>query len=218
MSDIKDSLNFVSNSFDEYKSILEEKTKLIDVLKQENQMMRTQYDDMQKRLCAVEQQSRECNLELHCVPENRSENLVNLSMQLSSIVKGGLQDNNILAVHRVAKMNKESQRPRSIILKLSSPRCRDTLLAAVKTFNKANSNDKLNTSHVGIGGDTKMPIFVCEHLPYATKQVHAAARIYAKENGIKFVWVRNGRIYLRKNEHSPGHIISDTSCLNRLEL
>lgn len=192
--------------------------KKIDELKHENQTLRAQYDDLQKRLCAVEQQSRACNLELHCVPENRAENLVNLSMQLSSSVKGGLSESNILAVHRVTKVNKESQRPRSIVLKLSSPRCRDTLLAAVKIYNKANPNDKLNSSHVGIGGEAKKYIFVSEHLPYAMKQVHAATRIFAKENGFKFVWVRNGRVYIRKNEHSQGHIISDTSFLNRLKL
>lgn len=214
MCEIKESISFMSNTFDDIKATLANNSKLIKELKSENQQIRAQNNDLQNRLHAVEQQSRECNIELQCVPEDRAENLVNLSMQLSSIVKGGLQVNDILSVHRVAKLDKNSQRPRSIIIKLSSPRCRDSFLAAAKHFNKSNSNDRLNSSHLGVGGDAKKPIYVCEHLPLATKQLHAATRIFARENSFKFVWIRNGRVYLRKDEQSQGHIIGDTGKLN----
>lgn len=218
LSDMRDSMGYISSTYDDLKADLEEKSRIIIELKRENEQVRSDYNDLHKRLSAVESQTRDCNLELQCVPENRSENLVNLSMQLSSIVNGDLHEQNILAVHRVAKMDKESQRPRSIILKLSSPRCRDSFLAAIKKFNKKNPKDRLNSSHLGIGGGVNQPVYVSEHLTPAAKQLHAATRTFAKEHSVKFVWVRNGRVYLRKDEHSQSHIIHDIKNLKLIKL
>ncbi|CAK1554363.1 unnamed protein product [Leptosia nina] len=66
------------------------------------------------------------------------------------------------------------------------PEIRDTVLAAVITFNKkaGNNTEKLNTSHLGISG-SKYPIFVGEHLTSSQKQLHAKARLRAKELGYK---------------------------------
>lgn len=54
---------------------------------------------------------------------------------------------------------------------------------------------------MGIAGD-KSPVYVCEHLSPANKALHAAARIRSRELGYKFVWVRNGHIFMRKDETS----------------
>ncbi|CAG9137674.1 unnamed protein product [Plutella xylostella] len=120
-----------------------------------------------------------------------------------------------MAVHRVAKLNQESTRPRSVVVKLSSPLVRDSLLAATKTFNKDTKNDKLNTSHLGIAGD-KTPIYVTEHLSPANKVLHAAARMKSKEKGFEFVWVRKGKVFMRKNTTSKILWIKDNKSLEIL--
>ncbi|CAB3255167.1 unnamed protein product [Arctia plantaginis] len=81
--------------------------------------------------------------------------------------------------------------PRTIIVKLATPLLRDTFLAKVKRFNKANPNDKINTNHIGIGG-TKMPVYVLEHLSPTNKKVHAAARQRKPDKELKFVWIKQG--------------------------
>lgn len=109
-------------------------------------------------------------------------------------------------VTRVAKLDRDTGRPRTVIAKLRSPRHCDILLAAVQGYNKKNQEHKLSSHHLGLGG-TKCPVYVAEHLTPANKSLHAEARRKAKESDYKFVWIRNGRIFARKNETSQALLI-----------
>ncbi|CAH2084842.1 unnamed protein product [Euphydryas editha] len=148
-------------------------------------------------------------------PEHKSENLLNTVQQLGRIVESPISESDILHVTRIAKLNKESNRPRSVIVKLRSQRHRNELLAAVTRFNKKNKDKKLSTEHLGLGG-RREPIFVSEHLTLSNKQLHAAARKKAKEAGFKFVWIRDGRILTRKSEQSQAIHIKDDESLKLL--
>lgn len=117
---------------------------------------------------------------------------------------------------RIAKRDTSNPRPRSV-LERSSPRLRDTFLAACVNYNKANSKAKLNSSHLGISMDKPTQIYVTEHLSPENKALHAATRTRAKELGYKFVWTRNGRIFIKKDESSPAIVIGDREKLNLLE-
>ncbi|KAI5633311.1 hypothetical protein NE865_13978 [Phthorimaea operculella] len=163
----------------------------------------------------IEQNNRSCNLEIQCVPEHKNENIPTIIKQLSKSVNCELQDSDIHNYTRVAKMNKDDSRPRSIVVKLAAPRIRDTLLASVSRYNRANANDKLNTSHIGFGGDKK-PIYVMEHLSPANRALHAAARRKSKVLNYKFVWVKNGKIFMRKNESSDYIYVKDQASLDKL--
>lgn len=100
--------------------------------------------------------------------------------QLGRVIGYNVSEKDIAHVTRVAKADRSNPRPRAIVVQFTSPRIRDGYLAATVKFNKANPKDKLNTSHVGIGGETR-PIYVTEHLSPANKSLHAAARARAKE-------------------------------------
>lgn len=116
---------------------------------------------------------------------------------------------------RIAKLNRASNRPRTIVVQFNSQMVKDYFLASVMNFNRARSNDKLNSTHIGIAGN-KDPIFVTEHLSPANKALHAAARLKAKELGYKFIWVRNGRIFLRKAEGTEQIYVRNMESLSGL--
>lgn len=63
---------------------------------------------------------------------------------------------------RAAKLDRNSERPRSIIAKFRSTRQRNSFLAAIASYNKNNNEEKLNTPHLGIAG-RMFPVFVSEH-------------------------------------------------------
>ena len=115
----------------------------------------------------------------------------------------------------MAKSNKTDRRPRSIIVKLATPLMRDTLLAQAIKFNKANPSDKLNSFHIGLGGN-KQPIFVSEHLSPTNRVLHAAARHKAKQLDYKFVWVKQGKIFMRKTETSEFVYVKNRNVLDSL--
>lgn len=223
IQELTESVNYMSTKYEQLKEALENKTKAISDLQEENSSLRSQVGSLRSevgnlstQLNEFEQHSRDCNLEIQCVPEHTSENLKTVVRQLATTVGYSLTEHELLNYHRVSKLNKDSGRPRSIVVKLSSPLARDSFIAAAKTFNRTHQSDKLNSSHLGIADKEKKPIFVCEHLTPANKHLHAAARKVAKDKKFDFVWVRNGRIFMRKDVNSKSFVVKDLDFLNSL--
>ncbi|CAH2097110.1 unnamed protein product [Euphydryas editha] len=194
---------------------IEEKTAIIKTLQTDNANLQATVSDLSERLSALEQNMRENNIEINGIPESKSENLVNTISQLAKTVNQPFADDDFLHVTRVAKLNRDSARPRTVVVKLRSTRHRDALLAAVATYNRKNPKNKLSSSHLGVDGPS-VPVFVSEHLSPANKSLHAATRKKAKEMAYKFVWVRGGRIYVRKDEFSQAKLIRNTMSLKNI--
>ena len=116
--------------------------------------------------------------------------------------------------HSLETTNNKS-RPRSVIVKLRSPRCRDELYSDMTRYNKSHSDDKLNSCVLGYGG-SKLPVYVSEHLSPIYKSLHAAARLKAKEKSYKFIWVRYGKIYVCKSESSGTILIKNEQRLEKI--
>lgn len=215
IKDIKESMSFINDQFEEIRKQQEASNKTIKELKAENEIMKSSIGDLNARINYLEQQSRSCNLELQCVPENKQEDLYKIVMQLGKTVNCELKTADILHCTRTAKLNRSSTRHRSIIVQLASPMTRDKLLASAIKFNKTNSQDRLNSCHLGISGP-KTQVYIVEHLSPSNKALHAATRIKAKEKGYKYVWIRSGRVFVRKNETAEYIIIKNTESLNKI--
>lgn len=209
------SISFNNNLLEEMKTKLDEKVGIIEKLEKENAELRSNVDDLTIRLNSVEQHMRECNIEITGMPEHQTENLANVILQLGKTVECPVASEDIQHVTRVAKLNKDSNRPRAVVLKLRNRAARDNLLAAVTKYNRSHTDDKLSSRHLGIGGKRE-PIFVSEHLSPHNKHLHAATRQKAKEAEFKFVWIRDGRIYAKKNETGQAIYIRSFETLNLL--
>lgn len=205
-------MTFINTQFEEMKAAMAEKSTIINNLKKENDQLNATVKDLTTRLNIVESHLRECNVEVNGIPEHRTENLVNTMVQLGQVVQNPLSSDDIQHVTRVAKLNKKSDKPRSVIVKLRTTKHRDAFLAAVAQFNKKNPTDKLSSHHLGIGG-SRAPIYVSEHLTPGSKSLHAAARIKAKQMKYRFTWIRNGKIYVRKDEFSQALLIKSEDSL-----
>lgn len=212
LKDLEASIKFLSEDYDLVKKELEESKTTINTLTKSNTELSVKVEDLSARLNAIEQYSRESNIELNGVPENKSENLTSLTKQLCSAVSCTIQETEILSCSRVRKMDETSKRPRSIVVKLANTQKRDEVLASVAKYNKANPKQKLHSGLLGYGG-TKVPIFVSEHLSPYYKALHARTRKFARENNYEYVWIRNGRIYIRKDEDSPAKHIKNYESL-----
>lgn len=221
---IKKDFDEKSNAIDFLSSCQDEQTKIttnllgkIKILERDNASLSSTVSGLFARVTEMEQQSRTCNIELQCVPEARSENLLTIVDQLLRVVSSEVPESSVISVHRVAKQRADSDRPRSIIVKLATPKLRDTVLAAAIKFNKSkkNRNDKLNAQHLGFA-NSNHPIFVSEHLTPANKRLHAATRLVAREKGYEFVWIRNGRIFIRKNAEAAALIVRNEDFLRTL--
>lgn len=212
---MKDSLNFVNAQYEDYSKVMNETKKQVELMKEDNANMNVILVQTTNRINILEQNARSNNLEIQCVPEKKSENLLDIVTRLGKVVKNEIAEENILKCMRTTKINNSSPRPRSIVVQLASPRIRDQFLASVIKFNKVNPDNKLNTTHLNMK-DKKSPIFITEHLSPYNKELHAAARSKAKAKGYKFVWIRSGKIYIRKNEDAAYIVVKDMSSLNNI--
>lgn len=212
LRDLKESVDFMSEEFDRLSSELKATKEHAAHVESENASLKGNISDLLTRVNNLEQHCRENNIEITGVPENRSENLVNVTKQILKAVSCPLPETEIRYCTRIRKIDPNNARPRAVIVKLSSVIQRDTVLAAISKFNKSNPQDKLNTHQLGYGG-TKSPVFVSEHLSPFYKKLHAETRSTAREKGYKWVWVRNGHIFVRKSDTSPAKLISNHDAL-----
>lgn len=118
--------------------------------------MQSQLNEINVRFSILKQTARESNIELNGLPEIKNENHIYTTLQLGRVIGHSLVENDVLHCHRVAQLNKDrnTERPRSVVVKLESTLRRDGLLAAISKYNrsKAKPSDKLNTGDLGIGG------------------------------------------------------------------
>lgn len=211
------SVSFLNDKYDELLIKINSHADDSMKLKKENEELKVMVSDLSQRLSLMEQYSRECNIEISCLPEFNNENLTTTVMQIGRVVSSSLQETDISACKRVAKLNPSNNRPRSVIVKLNKSIQRDEFLAAVTKFNKTNPNDKLNTKHLGIASQ-KQAVYVTEHLSPQAKSLHAAVRLAARNKGYRFTWVRNGRIFVRKDEqpNSKSILIKNDADIQRM--
>ncbi|VVC93824.1 unnamed protein product [Leptidea sinapis] len=156
------------------------------------------------------------DVEIVGIPEHRNED-TNIIIKKNCNVVGfsfpSPQD--IIFTTRVAKINRESKRPRNLVCQFSNKLVRDNFLAAIINYNKSHKDNKLSSSLLGITGSS-VPVYVNEHLTPANISLHAETRKLAKTNGYKFVWVRSRKIFIRKEETSPAKNILSSEHLHQL--
>lgn len=209
--------DFISAEQRDLKSSIADKDKIIKCLQADQLRLQSELNDTYSRIESLEKLSREHNIELQAVPERKSENLLHLFQNLCKFLNVNILDNEVKACKRVAKIDASSKRPRNIVITLSSPRLRDVLLSAVTRYNKANRNNMINSSHIGLSGDTTTRIFLSEHLSPRCRQLHHAARMFCKKHEYKYVWVKYGQVFIRKCDDSNVIRIKNVDCLGSLE-
>lgn len=191
-------------------------TKRISKMETEKTALELQINKLDSRISTLERVSRGCNFELQCVPEKKNENLMTIVRNLLTEIKISSSEAHIKAIRRVAKIDKNSDRPRGILVTLPSERDRDNVISAYKRYNKDNKASQLNSAHLGIHGEER-PVYVSEHLSPETKQLHAAARLAGKNLSYKYIWIKYGRVYMRKNDDSNAIHVKNASTLNTLK-
>lgn len=198
------------------KAEVEAKANIIKNLEKNNLSLQADINALKQRFYSIDKTSRSYNLELQAIPENRNENVLAIFRKLCDVVNIKIEDSQIHSCRRVFKFNPSSPRPRNILITLNSPRLRDEIISAAHRFNKKHSDNPLNTNHLGIGGES-YAVFISEHLSPELKSLHAAARIAARKSKYKYVWVKYGRIFVRKDDGCNCIQINKIECLDKIK-
>lgn len=152
--------------------------------------------ELRSQIGKQQQIARLNNLEVLGLPQISNECPTDLIIKIAKHAGVNLQEKDIEFAHRVQPFTKVQGRPKPIVTKLKDRKHKDAILSGLRR------QRAVNTSDIGLGGKDKR-IFVNEHLTPENKLLLKRAKVIAKQNAFKFVWVKNCNIFLRKNEDSP---------------
>ncbi|XP_022829253.1 uncharacterized protein LOC111359580 [Spodoptera litura] len=194
VTDLQSSVNFNSaNNIDNVKRIAEIKLEF-DISASETKRM------FQSEIDKLNQNARQCNIEICNLPEKRGENLFVIFESIASIINMPIKQQNIVAIHRVPHAHTQNSRPKNIIVKLTSQILRDNILSAYR-LSKGITSDR-----VGLAG-TQCRIYMNEHLTLRNKELFRKCREAAKTFHYKYVWVRNATILVKETDDSSAFAV-----------
>lgn len=215
LNEIEKSIKFISARYDDaLKSISSIKEEL-NGLKKENVSLRNTLKDLQGTVGSLEhdlnkheQWARLQNVEILGIPENKNECLPELVQNIA--IKSGmtLGEGELEFVHRIQPRKSSSGKPRPIVVRFKSRQKKDAFLSSMR-------KRKNSTSDLGIPGQSKI-FYVNEHLTQRNKKLLFLCKTRAKEFNYLFVWTKNCRIYVRKNETSPHILITNSNDLLKI--
>ncbi|XP_044757739.1 uncharacterized protein LOC123315900 [Coccinella septempunctata] len=194
--EVTQTLQFLSDSFEE--------------LKQENKLIKEKLEGEQKklnianarikvleeRMDEIEQASRNRNIILTNVPTQESENTNELVRKIVQTVHVDLSGEEFVS----ARISRKPNAP--ILVKLKTEDTRRKILEKRKTYGTLRMND--------CGFQQENIVYFNEDLPRYKQELYAKARNFKKEHQYAYVWVKDGKIFIRKTEAArPLHIRSE---------
>jgi len=168
---------------------------------------------LENRLVDMEQASFSKDIEIQGVPFEREEDLTKLVSTLGEVVGCRLQPDDIDYLYRVRQKptsrsvtNVNSGR---IILRFSRMRTKVAYLKAARSYRG------LSVNNIGWPG-SKDPIYVNERLTFEKRRLLAKAKEYKRDKNFKYCWLRNGSVFLRKDDGDPVLLVKCESDLANL--
>lgn len=214
-SDLKDvikSMEYTSSQQDTLEASMkkfQESIKTTDTFESEINTLRTSVSDLKLELNTQQQRNLLCNLEISGLPESTSEDLGNIAINLAKYAGVTLTREDIDHINRVQPRQRNPGRPRNVVMKLRSRILKDNILAGIR------KNRGVTTLDISMPGDTRR-IFINEHLTVDNKILYKQCREAAKSKYYQYVWTKNCRIFMRKNETSPMTLIKQEQDLKKL--
>ena len=209
--DLETSVKFISTKFDDFQQEITEMKKTVrelssksEMLKSENFNLKQTVDRLETKLGEMEQQQLQENIEAIGIPETREESTDEIVGEVAKAIGIELKKEDIKKIDRIST---GKDKPRKIVAQLSSKTVRDNWLhkfRAKKVLLASVIKPTFPNSHVYLNEQLTMNN---RKLLYETKQ-------FAKTNGIRFVWIRDGRILTKENETAR---VKQIKCLEDLQ-
>ncbi|XP_075210788.1 uncharacterized protein LOC142318134 [Lycorma delicatula] len=212
ISDMNESSDLLHKKIDDNSKIIADQTlKLVEYVQKienltaKNHNLRQQVKQLEFRLEDVEQYSRKSMIEIHGIPKKDDEDVVDTIKKVGDVIGFQITDEMIDACHRLPGKNNMSD---GIIVKFVRRRDKEN-------FMKKKRDKKLITT-LNMGFTTDTPVYINESLCPPRRRLYALARQAKKYKGYKYIWLRDGKILMRKNEKDKIVQIRNEEDLNKL--
>lgn len=164
---------------------------------------------LETKLDVLEQQARQCNIEICNVPERRNENLLGVIEAVGNLIKYPIAQKDIVSVHRVPHASFDDKKPKNIVVKFTSRIMRDNVLSAFR------KRKEVKSDQIGVAG-TPLTVYMNEHLTLKKKKLFRVCKDIAKKNNFKYIWVKNATILVRETDTAPAIAIRSELDLGKI--
>lgn len=195
---LRTSVEFASNQYDDINkklSSFSNDIKKIEALEIQFQDMKNQHQALEAIINTNDQRDRLLNLEFVGIPESKEENLKDLTIKIAQAANVSINVSDIVQANRISPRVKIQGRPRTVVVKFQSRLIKENILSGAR-------KNRISTKSIDLPGNP-VPIFVNEHLTPYNKILLKKMKDFAKNKDIQYVWTKNGRLYMRKNNLSP---------------
>lgn len=152
---------------------------------------------VQKKLNDLERHTKKKNVIISGVPYHNNENIGAIFQNIQTAVHSNIKEADIMAIHRLKNNKSEGTEsfPSNIIVAFKNTDVKSEFMA------KKKSKSRLSTRDLGMDGPSRA-IYVNDQLTEADGKLFYQARKLKKDNIFKYVWTRNGLIFMRKTDSS----------------
>ena len=175
---------------------------------QVNNELRNEVRDLKKQLNREvnrsEQQNLKNNVIINGIPNKTSEDPKEIVRKMASTMQVKLNMDNVTA-YRFGRRNGTRSAPIKVIFSMEQDKA--CFMQAKKT--KAITVPDLGFSETG-------DIFINHDMTRENQNLYKEARQFKKDNAYKYVWFKDGKVFLRKDEKSKVLLIEDQEDLKNL--
>lgn len=196
---VKDSVKKISDQLDgmslrvtEHDQLIKDHAEAIANLRGLVEAKHDQMEDLKCRLNVLEQYGRNINIEIHGVKnhENREMSVEEIVIKLASAINVACQASDIATAHWLPRSEGRSD---VIIVQFVSRKMRDIWLSKKRV---------VLTNAMVFANNDRDNIYINENLSPYYKALLWKSKQVAKSKKIKYVWVKGGKIFMKKDEQS----------------
>lgn len=214
-AELRISLLFVSDAVDKNNEVMSEissEIKRIQAdnlqLKKENALLRSTVSSIEVCVRNLEQYSRKQNIEIDGIPETKGEDVFNVLENVAKTVGVDLKKDKVVTAHRIPSFNKKRTPP--IIVRFSTYEERDVWIGEFKKVRP------LTLNMVNPVFKSSAKVFINEHLSPENKLLLAKTKESARNKRYKYIWSRDVRIFVRKEDGERCKRIDSVGDLEKL--
>ncbi|XP_013163133.1 PREDICTED: uncharacterized protein LOC106114452 [Papilio xuthus] len=209
LSELKTFTEFSSSRLDDFQTKLAELEATVsstEGLRDSMNAIQTDMAKLQFKLASDDQRSRLNNVEIKGIPVKSNENLFSIMESISREIKYNCPKS---AINYISRVPKQNSKEKLIIVSFLNRYIKEDFIAAARAFKD------LSTSNLGFQCSPQR-IYINDHLTVESKQLLSKVKAIAKERNYTFVWVKYGKIHIRKNTTSKTIIIRNETDLNKI--
>lgn len=208
LKDVKTTVEFISEQYDtliennrNHETKIKNLEKELQSLKNENK----EKEEILSRLYNMEQYQRNRNVEIHGIKEQPNEDCLLLIEKIAEEMNIEVTKNDVDIAHRLKKRNSKT----SILLaQFKTRQARDLFL---KKRNLVILNRNIPGTEIG------SKIYINENMTTYNKNLMQLTKVKAREQNYKYIWFRNGKILVKKNDNERTIIVTHKEDLRKIQ-